>query len=275
VQQDDPINLEDEPPPYGFQDKAALPGIEQLTRMSVWRIRTDMSVLARRSYLPADRRRAQILDCARQVFARRGYHTTHVADICQAAGIGRGTLYQYFENKHAVFAAVIEDLTERIRGVVDARPPVASFAGIEETPPRLIVAFCERRLRELLREVFADEATLRLVLREARGLGGGIDHMVRAVDDVVLGVLEADLTAAARAGLVDLPDAHLVALFVLGGVEKMVLRALEADEPVDLDEIVRVATQVELFGLLSAQTRARGGGATPSPTARTRPRRRA
>src|SRR5688572_13620189 len=100
--------------------------------MSVVVIRTDMSVLTpsrrrRRSYLPADARRAQILDVAKSVFARRGYHEANVADICEAARIGRGTLYQYFDNKRAVMLALMEEIEERIARVLDERPPVRNL----------------------------------------------------------------------------------------------------------------------------------------------------
>src|SRR5579885_443548 len=65
-----------------------------------------MSVLAHRTYLPADRRRQQILDCALEVFARRGFHAATVGDICARARIARPTLYQYFRDKRDVLVAL-------------------------------------------------------------------------------------------------------------------------------------------------------------------------
>ena len=209
----------------------------------------------KRTYMRADDRRRQILACARDVFAERGFHDTSVADICKSAGIGRGTLYQYFANKRDVLFAAVEDIAERVGRVVSSRVRVAAIEGAEASPPRLIVAWCERRLREVLDALFSDEASVRLVLREARGMDGAIDALMRKVDQVVLGAIEADLGAAAAAGIVVCPNPRLTALYVLGGIEKMVLAAIDSDEPLDLDEIVRVATQVELYGLLSPATR--------------------
>jgi AcrR family transcriptional regulator len=217
-----------------------------------------MSVLAaatKRTYLPGDQRRAQILGCAREVFAKLGYHRASIADICAAAGIGRGTLYQYFDNKQDVFSAVVDELSARVREVIDTRPPLAAVPGTEDAPPALIARFCEMRLRVLLDAVFADEASLRLVLREARGIDGGIDQVISRIDGITLGALTDDLTTAARLGIIDCPEPALTAEFVLGGVQKMVLRALEQDQPVDLDAIVRVAIKIQLFGLLSSGRR--------------------
>jgi TetR/AcrR family fatty acid metabolism transcriptional regulator len=235
--------------------------------MSIFRRINDMSVLAdaKRSYMRASDRRAQILACARDVFARRGFHVTSIADICEAARIGRGTLYQYFGNKHDVFLAVVEELAARVGGVLAERPKIDDIQGAEQVPPALALAFCEKRLREMLQTVFADEATLRLLMREARVLDGGIDAVVRRVDEVVLGALEEDLAAAHRLGVIECADPRRTALFVLGGVEKMVVAALESDEPLDLEAIVKVATRIQLFGLLSERTLRRdvpGGGGT-------------
>src|SRR6516165_8027205 len=140
-----------------------------------------MSVSARplkRSYLRADDRRAQILDVAKRVFAERGYHDANVADICKAARIGRGTLYQYFENKRSVLLALMEDLAARLARLLEARPRVAAMPEVSRAPAELIAAFCERRLRELLDAVFVDEPTLRLLLREARGMDGAVDEVI-------------------------------------------------------------------------------------------------
>jgi AcrR family transcriptional regulator len=209
----------------------------------------------RRSYLKAEDRRAQILDVAKTVFSRRGYRVANVADICRAARIGRGTLYQYFDNKRAVLLAVMKDVADRVRRVLDDRPPVAGIRGARKAPPDAIAAFCKKRLREVLDAVFVDEPTLRLILRDARGLDGAVDQVIAMIDDLVFGAIEGDLRAAQRAGVLRRCDCRLTARYILGGIEKLVLAALAADGPVDLDGIVDTAVELELFGLLTEEVR--------------------
>jgi AcrR family transcriptional regulator len=208
----------------------------------------------RRTYLRADERRKQILGVAKEVFSRRGYRDANVADICEAAHIGRGTLYQYFQNKRDVLLAVVEDICARIQAILDRRRPVADIPGLDRAPLEMVVAVTMRRVREMLDAVFQDEATLRLVLRDARGLDGAVDEVLARIDAILLGAMESDIRAAQSAGLVR-PDADpaLVARFVLGGVEKVVLAALTTDgaTPIDLDTIVRDTVQLQLFGILS------------------------
>jgi AcrR family transcriptional regulator len=46
---------------------------------------------------------ARIGSAAITVFRKLGYHGTRMVDIAEAAGIGKGTLYEYFRNKDEIF----------------------------------------------------------------------------------------------------------------------------------------------------------------------------
>ncbi|MFO0577940.1 MAG: TetR/AcrR family transcriptional regulator [Polyangia bacterium] len=50
----------------------------------------------------------QILGAAEQVFAERGVHATHMADIAARAGVAVGTLYNHFEDRDALLRALAE-----------------------------------------------------------------------------------------------------------------------------------------------------------------------
>jgi AcrR family transcriptional regulator len=204
----------------------------------------------RRTYLAAADRRAQILDVAKTVFTRRGYRVANVADICRAARIGRGTLYQYFPNKQSVLLAVMEEIAARVKHLFSRRKRVADIPGAEKSPPELVAAFAKKRLREVLDAVFVDEPTLRLLVRDARGLDGAVDQVIAMIDGLVFDAIEADVRTAQRIGVLRRGDTRLIARFILGGIEKMVLAALADDAPVDLDAIVDTAVELELFGLL-------------------------
>ena len=40
-------------------------------------------------------KRQRIMDAALQVFVKSGYEKTKIIDVAQAAGIGKGTVYEY------------------------------------------------------------------------------------------------------------------------------------------------------------------------------------
>jgi AcrR family transcriptional regulator len=87
-----------------------------------WTTQHNVPAPGHRTGLRGDARREQILDCALAVFARQGFHETSIAAICAQAGIARGTLYQYFADKRAVLAALIERIAGRIVEAVQHWP---------------------------------------------------------------------------------------------------------------------------------------------------------
>ena len=58
---------------------------------------------------PEPEKRRQILDGAREVFLARGFDAASMGDIAAAAGVSKGTLYVYFENKQKLFAALVAE----------------------------------------------------------------------------------------------------------------------------------------------------------------------
>lgn len=49
-----------------------------------------------------------ILAAALRVFAERGFSQARVEDIARAAGVGKGTIYEYFASKQAIFEQAVE-----------------------------------------------------------------------------------------------------------------------------------------------------------------------
>jgi len=62
------------------------------------------------SYRETNRKekKIRIIEAAARIFARRGFFGTVVADIATEAGIGKGTIYEYFASKEDLFFAVFE-----------------------------------------------------------------------------------------------------------------------------------------------------------------------
>jgi AcrR family transcriptional regulator len=73
---------------------------------------------------------AAILDAAEEVFADKGLANAHMNDIATKAGVAVGTLYNHFEDRDALLAALITqrrtDLIGRMDAFLDA-PPSGDF----------------------------------------------------------------------------------------------------------------------------------------------------
>jgi TetR/AcrR family transcriptional repressor of mexJK operon len=53
-------------------------------------------------------KREQIINGARQVFLENGYAATSMERVAKTAGVSKGTLYNYFENKETLFVTLIQ-----------------------------------------------------------------------------------------------------------------------------------------------------------------------
>lgn len=206
------------------------------------------------SYMKADDRQRQILACAKRVFAERGFHAANISHICAEAGIGRGTLYQYFENKKAVFTAIIRQVLARVQALVGA--PREPFPPPERLRRVHVLRWSAGELRRLFEAVFEDEPTLRILLREAVGLDVDVEKLLGEIDDTLIGLVAADLRASQEAGYVhaDL-DPRMTATLMVGGVEKLALAALRSAEPIDLDRLAAETARLHLVGTLSSRVR--------------------
>lgn len=87
---------------------------------------------------PEGSTRERLVQAARELFWRKGYHSTSVAEILDRAGANSGSLYHFFPTKQALLLAVLdwylENLEAEVVGPARARAedPVESVFAILE-----------------------------------------------------------------------------------------------------------------------------------------------
>jgi AcrR family transcriptional regulator len=72
---------------------------------------------------PGKRRR--LVETAAGEFARVGFERANVDTIAELAAVGKGTVYLYFENKAALFHAVLAEVRRRLQATQPADGPAA------------------------------------------------------------------------------------------------------------------------------------------------------
>lgn len=90
--------------------------------------------------LSAADRREQLLAVALKVFAQRGYHTTSMNDIADAAGVTKPVLYQHFDSKRALYTATLEAVGESMITALQSAT-AASPSGKEQTAAGMVAYF--------------------------------------------------------------------------------------------------------------------------------------
>jgi AcrR family transcriptional regulator len=139
--------------------------------------------------------RTKILQASQKLFARRGFSETSMGDIARAAQVARATVYNNFDDKQDILAAIISDymsgyglIAQRLRE--NARSGQTSF----------------ELIYEMVREALAwrvENAELRPIVAVARNLrGSGWEEANKAADEAMLGWIMAVHAADEDAGLI-------------------------------------------------------------------------
>ncbi len=95
---------------------------------------------------PADIRVGQILDAAETVLLQRGPDAATVAEMAATAGLGKGTVYLYFDSKQAIVAGIRRRYLEQMGAEVErAIADAGSFEAKVEAAVLALVASSTRR----------------------------------------------------------------------------------------------------------------------------------
>jgi AcrR family transcriptional regulator len=156
--------------------------------------------------------RQRILDTARDLFLAQGYGSTSIEAVAVRAGISKRTLYHRFDDKAALFAAVVHEIIERIRPPPSV--PLIEGATLRDVLRRLagmilraalspqavalhrLVIAESARFPELARAVHGDSSTSEataliagLLAREARELKLSADNRTFAAQQFIFMVV--------------------------------------------------------------------------------------
>lgn len=76
----------------------------------------------------SEQTRERIITAATHLFVRKGFNATSISDLAKAVQVTKGALYHHFENKNAIFFAVVDEIRRTWRTVVAREVVVSSDA---------------------------------------------------------------------------------------------------------------------------------------------------
>ena len=170
--------------------------------------------------------RRDILDAAGALFRSQGFSGTSLGEVAAYVGIGRTTLYEYFEDKEDIVVQLVEDslpalIDEMIAGIPDGLG-------------------CRARLTELigrgLEFVSSRDNVGSMLMRELPALSPETQHRVRAVHQRLAG----EITDVVRKGVetgefgpYDPMEVGRIVFSVMMSASQSVMRGAAAGRPVE------------------------------------------
>ncbi|NMH98186.1 TetR/AcrR family transcriptional regulator [Pseudonocardia sp. K10HN5] len=193
-------------------------------------------------------RRDLLLEVAAELVARRGFAKTAVADVAEAAGVAKGSVYREFASKDDLLDALLRDrslrLLARVRDAVEADPDGGRLSVLYRH------ALCAVLDEPLLCALYARDAGVLGTLVLGRGAGDSQEEwpreVLRTLDDA--GLLRPGLDAGAVQHVLGALATGMIALARRPGAQQaartedtlrvltdLVARGLEPEGPVDPD----------------------------------------
>lgn len=189
--------------------------------------------------------RAALLDAARPLFAERGFADVGTPEIAAAAGVTRGALYHQFEDKVALFEAVVEaveqEVTARLTELVVASGATDPLGAMRAAVSAWLDACAEPEVRRIL----LVEAPSALGLERWRAIAMRYG----------LGLVQGMLTAAMEAGQLARQPVRPLAHVLIGALDEAALYVAGEED----QATARTEVEAVLDGLLAALALSPGG----------------
>ena len=172
--------------------------------------------------------RAQLLVSGRELFVERGVENVSIDAITAAAGVAKGSFYNHFESRDALFEEI---LSSTLREVLET---FLAFSPDIDDPLELGLA----RSRHGFRTLLADPGACRLLLQAGPAHPGG------AIDRGLRFTLGEELKNAVALGSFSHLDPDLVYAAYFGVITQTIGRLLEQGEALDIDQGAAQVTQL-------------------------------
>ncbi|NOZ74934.1 MAG: TetR/AcrR family transcriptional regulator [FCB group bacterium] len=191
-----------------------------------------------------DNKAEKIIQAAIQVFAEKGLEKGKIADIARKAGIGKGTVYEYFSSKDEIFSAieqfVIEDMLRDLETILQGgRSPRQKLQSLIDGTFHYMVTLGDGIL--IVTELWA---------QSARGLWHGssttrLRDMYRQYREILIDILQEGVKSGDFRPL----DPEGVAVMLAAFLDGMLWQYLIINDPTFFHRVWNVAVQSFFKGI--------------------------
>ena len=134
-----------------------------------------------------EKRKEQILGCAKRLFALHGYYNTQISDIIRDAKIARGTFYRYFTNKKDIFVTLLENYYKQWVVEISLESKKLDLKTISPED------YFRHRVRNSLSFFANDPYLCKITLRMGLGLPSDMEYSIQRLEDRIVELIKGDL----------------------------------------------------------------------------------
>ncbi|MBX0357264.1 TetR/AcrR family transcriptional regulator [Halobacillus sp. Nhm2S1] len=184
-------------------------------------------------------RREEIREAARQSFSIFGYKATTMDQVAKAANVGKGTIYNFFQNKEELFQDIIAELLLEMKG--KAESVMDDERSLKENVHLALI--------ELLQYRKSHQLTVKLVY-EAREIGtAAVKEALQNVEALILEYLKDKIRTAVAEGDIRECDPEITAFMMLKLYTALIIDWEEAHDPLSKEKILHLFDDYVFKGL--------------------------
>ncbi|MFZ2101572.1 MAG: TetR family transcriptional regulator [Oricola sp.] len=193
-------------------------------------------------------RPAELIEAGLLEFADKGFAATRLEDVAARAGVVKGTIYLYFDNKEALFREAI--LSRIAPAIADVQGLIETFPGDTESLLRLI-------FRILYQKLVAGD--VRIILRIMIAEGPRFPEILEFYHANTIAIAKRVLTTILKRGIdrgefrPDLPVDQPIIVVAPAIVAAIWRMTFDPYDPLDIDAYADAHADIILKGLLTRQ----------------------
>ncbi|MFQ6038966.1 MAG: TetR/AcrR family transcriptional regulator [Candidatus Aminicenantales bacterium] len=194
-----------------------------------------------------EEKRERILEAAISVFAKKGTANTKMAEIAEAAEIGKGTLYEYFQNKEDILLSAFMYVLKKAEADVSKK-----LAEVHEPLEKLTAYILV--WKDIMKSDFKDHVEIMLdiwaesIRHKEETTAAGLNRIYRENRLLIKSILDECLFQEK----IHPVNTGIVASIIIGVLDGLLLQWIMQPEIIDIDESLE-----EIAGLISRGLRIR------------------
>jgi len=191
-----------------------------------------------------EKKRREIIEAAIAVISRTGIHRTKIKDIADEAGVGKGTIYEYFSSKQELFLELSKHFYEQY--VMNQKKALDSVTDPED------------QLRTLVASTFEQAATwaeliyLFVDMWSEMDRGSEQDNLRQMIDGIfkqMVKMISEYIREGQRRGVFKSFDPDLVSHIIIGALDGLVFQLLVNKNMYDLNAMSDTLSNLLIDGL--------------------------
>jgi len=222
---------------------------DSFLRISIHECRKSEGVPKNTFFRLRDEKQEGVLRAAIHEFTEHGFERTKIGDIAKRAGVATGSIYQYFEDKKALFVYCAEWSLGVFMKKLDTRSDVKNMDIYEYFQDSVSNA-----------EVIAEERDLAIFLQTLSREPGLMDASMKAMYDVSKNYIKALIQNSKDKGLVRTDiDSEILTEYFIAVTERFRMRWVEQNvDFLDMD-VQKQGIQKEIGQMLELLKKGMGG----------------